>query len=250
METISTKIYTTGGKDAGSVNLPASIWGLPWNADLVHQVVVGMQSNARAATANTKTRGEVSGTGKKPWRQKGTGRARHGSMRSPIWVGGGISHGPRADKNYDKKINKKMRTKALFTALSQKVRDGQILFADTLNLSAIKTKDAQAALNGFAKVSGFETLNTAKANNILVVVPKKDDMLAKSFRNIFHTTLEDVRNLNVVDVMNYRYLVVASPEAASEILSAKMGDKKATSEKAPKKTVAKKVAKKSAAKAK
>ncbi|RTK95909.1 MAG: 50S ribosomal protein L4, partial [Neisseriaceae bacterium] len=93
-------IFTATGATAGTVALPASLFGAAWNADLVHQVVVGMEANARPTTAHTKFRGEVSGGGKKPWKQKGTGRARHGSTRSPIWVGGGTTHGPRAEKDY------------------------------------------------------------------------------------------------------------------------------------------------------
>ena len=249
METISTKLYTVKGKEAGSVSLPSDIWNLPWNADLVHQVVTGMQSNARATTANAKGRGEVSGGGKKPWRQKGTGRARHGSTRSPIWIGGGTTHGPLAEKNYDKKINKKMRAKALFVALSAKLRDNQVLFVDNLSFDTIKTKDAQNALNSLATVSGFETLNTKKHNNIFVIVPGKSETISKSFRNIAHATLEDVRNINPVDIMNYRYIVVANPEDVNISLASKMNKtpnvSKAKTPKAPaKKVAAKKVTKK------
>ena len=127
---MKTKVYDHKGKEARSIDLPDTLFGLDWNADLVHQVVVGMQSNARTNTAHTKDRSEVSGGGKKPWRQKGTGQARHGSKRSPIWSGGGITFGPRNERNYDKKINTKMRRKALLVALSQKMRDGQVLFVD------------------------------------------------------------------------------------------------------------------------
>jgi large subunit ribosomal protein L4 len=215
-------VFDGSGKSVGTVSLPESVWNVAWNADLVHQVVTSMQSNARTGLANTKTRGEVRGGGKKPWRQKGTGRARHGSSRSPIWVGGGIAHGPRSDKDYDKKINKKMRTKALITALSQKLRDGRVLFVDALDLTAIKTKDAANLLQGFEKAPGFETLNTNKKNNVLIVSPKKDATISKSFRNIPQVTLEEVRNLNPVDVLNYRYLVVAYPDMSNEILTAKL----------------------------
>ena len=219
---LNSAVYSIAGKEVSKISLPESVWGLPWNADLVHQVVTGMQSNARTGLADSRGRGDVSGGGKKPWRQKGTGRARHGSSRSPIWRGGGVTHGPLAEKNYSKKINKKTRAKALFVALSQKLRDGKVLFVDSLDLTQIKTKDAMTALVNLAKVDGFKTLNTKKANNVFVVVPKKSDATAKSFRNIFHVTLEDVRNLNPVDVLNYRYLVVAAPDMSNEVLSAKL----------------------------
>lgn len=116
------KIYNQKGKESGTLTLDEKVFGLSWNADLVHQVITSMMSNARTPIAHTKTRGEVRGGGKKPWRQKGTGRARHGSTRSPIWVGGGVAHGPRNDKNYARKVNKKMKAKALYTILSQDAR--------------------------------------------------------------------------------------------------------------------------------
>ncbi len=219
---LNNAVYSIAGKEVSKISLPESVWGLPWNADLVHQVVTGMQSNARTGLADSRGRADVSGGGKKPWRQKGTGRARHGSSRSPIWKGGGVTHGPLAEKNYSKKINKKTRAKALFVALSQKLRDGKVLFVDSLDLTQIKTKDAMSALVNLSKVEGFKTLNTKKDNNVFLIVPKKTDATAKSFRNIFHVTLEDVRNLNPVDVLNYRYLVVAAPELSNEVLAAKL----------------------------
>lgn len=219
---LNNAVYSIAGKEVSKITLPESVWGLPWNADLVHQVVTGMQSNARTGLADSRGRADVSGGGKKPWRQKGTGRSRHGSSRSPIWKGGGVTHGPLAEKNYTKKINKKTRAKALFVALSQKLRDGKVLFVDSLDLKAIKTKDAMSALVNLANVEGFKTLNTKKENNVFMIVPKKSDIAAKSFRNIFHVTMEDVRNLNAVDVLNYRYLVVAAPELSNEVLAAKL----------------------------
>lgn len=216
------KIYNQKGKVTGDISLPEKVFGAKWRSDLVHQVVESMRSNKRSGTADTKDRGEVRGGGKKPWKQKGTGRARHGSTRSPIWVGGGVTHGPLAEKNYSKKINKKTRAKALFVALSQKLRDGKVLFVDSLDLKAIKTKDAMDALVNLAKVEGFKTLNTKKDNNVFLVVPKKSDVVAKSFRNIFHVTLEEVRNLNPVDVLNYRYLVIATPEESNKVLETKL----------------------------
>src|SRR6185369_11983395 len=108
--------------------------------------------------------GEVRGGGKKPWQQKGTGRARHGSTRSPIWVGGGVAHGPRKDKNYDRKINKSAKAKAFLTLLSKKFKDGQVLFVESLSFTAPKTKDAKSALVSLSKAKGFEKLSTKRKN--------------------------------------------------------------------------------------
>src|SRR3990167_5939340 len=121
-------VYNAQGKKAGSVELPESVFGVKWNDSLMHQVVTSMQANARPSVAHTKSRGEVRGGGKKPWRQKGTGRARHGSSRSPIWKGGGVTHGPRNEKVYTRAIPRNMRAKALFMALSRKLNDNEIIF--------------------------------------------------------------------------------------------------------------------------
>ena len=137
---METKIYNQKGGDAGSITLPEKVFGALWRADLVHQVVESMRSNKRAGTADTKDRGEVRGGGRKPWKQKGTGRARHGSSRSPIWVGGGVTHGPLAEKNYKRKISKKMRAQALFSVLSKKFKDGEIIFVDSLAMSKMNSK--------------------------------------------------------------------------------------------------------------
>jgi large subunit ribosomal protein L4 len=222
-ENVSAAIYAINGKSAGSVELAGTIFNRPWNADLVHQVVVGMQANARTGLAHTKFRGEVSGTGKKPWQQKGTGQARHGSRRSPIWVGGGVSHGPRNEKDYSVKINKKQKTAALFTTLSEKLRKGKIIFTESIDLSNAKTKDAEKILKGFESVSGFETINTAKKNNILLVLPTVSEVVRNSFRNLNHVTLVEARNINPVDVMNYRYMIISNPTDATALWLSKKG---------------------------
>ena len=161
---METKVYNQQGKESGSVKLPESIFGLPWDSKterLVHQVYVAMAGNQRTPTAHTKNRGEVSGTGKKPWKQKGTGRARHGSRRSPIWVGGGVAHGPRNERDYSRKINKKMKNKALFAVLSRKFKDGEMVFLDNLLFKTPKTKEAKGIVNSLAKVKAISVLPVA-----------------------------------------------------------------------------------------
>ena len=219
-------IYTHKGEESRKMELPDEIFNLEWNPDLVHQVFESMRSNARANTAHTKDRSDVRGGGRKPWRQKGTGRARHGSRRSPIWVGGGVTFGPRNERNYSKKINKKMRTKALFTVLSQKLRDGQVLFIEGIaDAVSGKAKDMLALLNALEKVSGFETINTKKHNNIFMLTPEPSEEVKRSARNIYLLTLRDVRNANTVDALNYRYLIIADPEKSIEFLQAKLQKK-------------------------
>jgi large subunit ribosomal protein L4 len=212
------KVYNTQGKEAGKIELPANIFGLKPNADLIHQVYVSMMSNRRPTVADTKGRGEVRGGGKKPWRQKGTGRARHGSRRSPIWVGGGVAHGPKAEKNFTKKINKKMNTKAFLSALSAKWRDGEVIFLEGLNLTAPKTRDAQKVLTALSKVDGLSKLIYKTGKRALLALPAKNELLEKSFRNIKSAQLAEVRNINLVDILNYKYVIFSEPKASLEAM--------------------------------
>lgn len=212
------KIYNIQGKEAGKITLPENIFGLPWNADLVHQVVTSMQANARQPWAHTKTRGEVRGGGKKPWQQKGTGRARHGSTRSPIWVGGGIAHGPRNDKSYTKKITQQMRQKALLVTLSRKYKDGELIFIDTLEMKEPKSKAAKGVMTALA--GQFVGLNKAK-NAALIALPVVHKPTVKSFGNFGNVEVTEVRNLNPVSVMGVKYLVITDPKSALETLGKK-----------------------------
>lgn len=214
-------IYNQEGKSAGKISLPKGVFDLPWNADLVHEIVRLMNSNSRSPIANTKTRGEVRGGGKKPWKQKGTGRARHGSTRSPIWVGGGVAHGPRADKNFSRKINKKAKSKALYTILSRKWKEGQILFVDSLSFAAPKAKEAKTVLSSLAKIKGYEKLATKPRNAAIIAIPAKTDAVTKSFRNFGNVSVEEFRTINPVSVMNHTYLIVTNPKESLKTLSAK-----------------------------
>ena len=181
-----------------------------------------MQANARPTVAHTKFRGEVSGGGKKPWKQKGTGRARHGSTRSPIWKGGGVTHGPRAEKVYAVKINKKMRVAALASILSRKFRDGEIIFVDSFTFAAPKTKDAVSALQALAKGAGANMLATKRKNAAVIALASKDTNVEKSFQNIGSLMTEEIRNLNAVDLMTKKYLVIEKPTESLAILSARL----------------------------
>lgn len=215
-------VYNQDGKKTDTIKLPESIFSLPWKADLVHQVVVSLMSNKRTNLAHTKNRGEVSGGGKKPWQQKGLGRARHGSIRSPIWVGGGVAHGPRKEKNYERKINRKMKAKALFIILSKKFRDGEVFFLDALKVSAPKTKEALKVLTGVSKIKGAEKLLTKKNNSAYIAVWDKDVNLDRGMRNINSLKLDEFRNINPLDILNYKYLIIDNPAEAFKFLENKM----------------------------
>ena len=204
-------IYSQTGKSTGKISLPESVFGVPWNADLVHEVVRLMNSNSRNNIAHTKTRGEVRGGGKKPWKQKGTGRARHGSTRSPIWVGGGVAHGPRNTQNYDRKINKKARTKALYTILSKKFKEGEIIFIDEIKFDKPKTKDAKGVILSLSKIKGCEKLATKKVNTAIVALDKKTTSVEKSFNNFGNISVEEFRNINPVSILNHTYLIISNP---------------------------------------
>ena len=212
MKFMEAKIYNQKAEEAGKIKLPEDIFNLPWNADLVHQVVVSSQSNKRVPVAHAKGRSEVRGGGRKPWPQKGTGRARHGSIRSPIWVGGGVTHGPTKEKKYAKKINKKMREKAFLTVLSQKLRDKEILFLDKIDLSQPKTKEAMSIISNIAGIKGFEKLAAKRKNNAIIVLPKKEEKINRSFRNIAGMRILETRNLNILDLLKYKFLIVSKPK--------------------------------------
>ena len=221
-------VYNIQGKKTGTVNLPERVFNVAWNDALMHQVIVSMQANTRTPVAHTKFRGEVRGGGKKPWQQKGTGRARHGSIRSPIWRGGGVTHGPRSEKVHARAIPKKMRAKALFMALSRKLKDNEALFVDSFGLSAPKTASAKKALVALATVKGFERISSRK-NAVLIAIPERSEALLKSFRNIGSVEVDVVSNLSPVDVLKYKYLVVENPSVSIPVIEKRGSKNKSTS---------------------
>jgi len=209
-------IYNQNGDQAGKINLPSSIFDLEINGDLVHQVVVAHLANKRKVIAHTKDRSEVRGGGKKPWRQKGTGRARHGSIRSPIWRGGGITFGPTKERNFSKKINKKMRRKALFMSLSSKVKDKEIVLIDKIELTEAKTKIMSQALNNLSS-----KMEKDFKKGTLIVLPSSDKKLSLASRNIQKIKLVGADNLNLLDILSHRYLLILSPKETVKIIEKK-----------------------------
>ncbi|MFH1956797.1 MAG: 50S ribosomal protein L4 [Patescibacteria group bacterium] len=203
-------LYNQKAEEIGKISLPENIFCLPWKQELVHQVSVSMQANQRTPVAHVKGRGDVRGGGKKPWQQKGTGRARHGSSRSPIWVGGGVTHGPTKEKDYSKKINKKMKKSAFYTALSQKLRDKEILFLDKIILNQPKTKEAGEIFKKISSIKNFEKILSKRKNRAIIVLPKKDDNLTRGFRNLTGIKVSEARNLNVLDLLKYKFLIFSN----------------------------------------
>lgn len=218
-------VYSMDGAKVGTATLPENLFGAPWRPDLVHQVTTAMQANARQNRAHTKDRSEVSGSNKKPWKQKGTGQARHGQKRSPIWRHGGITFGPRNDRDYSEKINRKMRVGALLSVLSKKAKDGEIILVDKFAFAEPKTASAKTALEKLAKGAAAEALVSKKKNAALLALSAYDTNAIKSFANFGNVSTEEVRNLNPLTVMTAKYLIIEKPEEAFESLRSRAAAK-------------------------
>lgn len=201
-------VYNQEAEQVGTIELADGVFGLPMNQDLLYQVVTSQVANQRQVVAHAKGRGEVRGGGKKPWRQKGTGRARHGSIRSPIWRGGGKSHGPTKDANFKKQINKKMIHKALKVALSSKARDGQIVIVDSLKMEVPKTKEMAVVMKRFTSLMG------GKLNNILLVTPTDSGAVYKSARNLPYLDTIEARNLNPLSLLSANRILLSKDSLA------------------------------------
>lgn len=195
-------VYNQKAEVTGEIELNDKIFAVKPSIHLLAEAVRIQASNARKGLAHTKTRGEVSGGGKKPWKQKGTGRARAGSIRSPIWRHGGVTFGPRSDRNWSLKINKKAKTKALFMSLSDKATDGKLIIIDGLNLEAAKTK------HFISVMSAFESKLKNLGKKQLLVLPKQDDSLVRASRNLKNISSTLASSLNVTDVLKADSMVL------------------------------------------
>ncbi len=184
-------VYDRAGKQVGDVEVSDAVFGRAWNPDLIHQIVVATAANRRQPLAHTKQRDEVSGGGRKPWRQKGTGRARHGSTRSPLWKGGGATFGPRNDRDYTQKINKKMVKAGVYVALSKKIADGEFRVIDTLAMKEARTRELRWVPKG----------------TLLIPVTGNKDIFRAS-ANIQKVKALDPRSLNVTDLLRFKNILI------------------------------------------
>ena len=235
---IAVKIYNQKAEKVGDMKLSDKVFGVKANEALVHQAMVAQMSNERQVLAHTKDRSEVRGGGRKPWRQKGTGRARVGSIRSPIWKGGGVTFGPRSDRNFKKDINKKMKQKAMLMVLSDRVMSGNFVVLDRLEAEGFKTSVFNKMIGGLEKIlvtrkhentktKKHENTKTQKSSSaeateskskntktqkhkrsVLLINDKKDDKVKYSGKNLAGVEIINLDNINILDLLKYRDLVL------------------------------------------
>ena len=195
-------VYNMEGKEVGTIELNDAVFGVEVNEHLVHMAVVNQLANNRHGTQKAKTRSEVSGGGRKPWRQKGTGHARQGSIRAPQWTGGGVVFAP-TPRDYSVKMNKKEKQLAMKSVLTSKVNESKFIVLDELKLAEIKTKQIKAVLDNL------------KVEKALIVTKEKDDVVVKSANNLPKVATTALNNINVYDILKYDTVVVTSEAVAA-----------------------------------
>ena len=200
---LKVKVYNKSAEAIKDLELHKKIFSVKANNDLLHAVIVSQQANIRQVVADTKDRSEVAGGGKKPWKQKGTGRARVGSNRSPIWRGGGVTFGPSSDRNFKKKINQKVKQKALFMVLSDKFAENNMVVIDDLLFENFKTKDFNKLVSNVE-----EKVLKTKRRDILVINSAKDDKIFFSGRNLKNVKIINPENINALEILSAKYLLV------------------------------------------
>lgn len=200
---MKTDVYNLKNEKVGKMDLPEGVFNVPWKPALVKQVLDAQLANKRKPWAHAKDRSEVRGGGKKPWRQKGTGRARHGSIRSPLWIGGGKAHGPRKEKDYSQKVNKKMKRGALFSALSKKLKEGGIRIIDSLKIEAPKTKILAKSIAAFIKPA-----KRSGKIDLLMIPDTENKTIYRAAANLPKTKVLNPISLNVYDILNYKNIFI------------------------------------------
>jgi len=198
-------VYNQKGEVVKEYSLNNQVFGLKANPILIHQIVVAQLANARQITAHTKNRGEVSGGGKKPWKQKGTGRARQGSIRAPQWKGGGVVFGPRKDRNFLQKINKKMKSKAFLISLSDKVRNNKLIIFDKIELEVAKTKKMAQIIQTFISQGYIKSLTS----KVLLGLPNNSKDIVRATKNLPNITTYHADSLNITDILRAKYLMLS-----------------------------------------
>lgn len=207
---MKSKLYAMDGTVVGDIELPEDVFNVPVNKDLLHQAVTALRARKRRKIAHTKTRAEVRGGGRKPWAQKGTGRARHGSTRSPLWRGGGVTFGPRKDRNFRVAFPDRMRRKAFATALSAKARDGEIVIVEGFTLVEPKTKLMVQAI-GQLQEKAFGLKNAKRSPRRLkttLVLSGRDEAVQRATRNIPNASLTFAQNIDTLQLLSAKHLVL------------------------------------------
>ncbi len=202
---IKLSVYNQEGEKKEDISVSEKVFGVDLNEGLIYQAVVAQMSNKRQVLAHTKDRSEVRGGGRKPWRQKGTGRARAGSNSSPIWIGGGVTFGPLKTRNFSKKINKKMKQKALMMVLSDKVKNDNIAIVEELKMKEFKTKIFNEIISKIEK--NFKK-DENKKRSILIINDQKDNKIKYSGRNIPEIKVLNLENINIIDLLKYNKLIL------------------------------------------
>ncbi len=213
---IKLKVYNQKGENTKEIEVSDKVFGVKANQVVINEAVAAQRANERQVLANTLDRSEVRGGGKKPWRQKGTGRARAGSSRSPIWIGGGVTFGPTKDRNFKKKINKKARQAAMYMVLSDRLSDNRLLVVENPALAEIKTKVMNEAVTNLEekvlKVVSTDAKSGKKTRterrSVLMVSAEYDDKLIRSVRNLSGVSIINFENMNILDLLKGKTLVL------------------------------------------
>ncbi|MFH1182859.1 MAG: 50S ribosomal protein L4 [Candidatus Moraniibacteriota bacterium] len=199
-------VYNLEGKESGNIDLNDKSFSVEFNPALVHQVAVALKNNLRIPAAHTKTKGEVRGGGKKPWKQKGTGRARAGSIRSPIWKGGGVTFGPRNNRNYHAKVNKRVGKLVFAMVVKAKAEDKELKVIDSLNISQPKTKELVKLLLSL----------DIRGQSVLLITAEKLLNLEKAGKNLLNLKIKSAKGVNTLDILNHQFVIIE--KAAFELL--------------------------------